>query len=648
MANTTLNTVIKLRYDSYKNWQANSTVVLQAGEAGICTIPADTGTGLNEPATLMKIGNGTSTWAELPWISGLAADVVPSLKGSNPTLPVESVTGLDDYLASHGAIDTDTQYQIVKEGDMGIKLQSKAKGAPTWTDVVTVTLTPPTYTLEEGSTNGTVAFNGEDVAVHGLGSAAYTESSAYDAAGAASAVQTALIGTAGDVSSANTINAAKKFATESIDTAIGTLNLNAVTAGTGQVIGQIQQTDGAVTAQLKTLTADDIPAIPTSKVTNLDTTLAGKQDTLVFNTAYNADTNKAATMTDVQNAVAGLSGAMHYVGESTTDPSTGTATVEGHEDWVAGDVVTYNAKEYVYDGENWRELGDESSYAIKGSIVDADIAPNANIAQSKIANLVTDLAAKATPADITSAIEALDVASQAVATGNKITAIEQVDGKISITTGAIVNDDIPELPQTKITGLTTALAGKQDALTMDGTYNAESNKVATQSTVTNAIGALDFDDTAVAHQFITEVNETNGVISVQRAALSSDDIPELTASKITDLDTTISGAIDEAITTDGAIDEAISGAVTEAIAGVAGTVAAVENNFVTSISMANGVLTGTVAQPTIANINGLQTALDAKANTSSLGYFATGTDATHLTLDSGNYLILNGGGAAGF
>ena len=648
MANTTLNTVIKLRYDSYENWQANSTVVLQAGEAGICTIPADTGTGLNEPATLMKIGNGTSTWAELPWISGLAADVVPSLKGSNPTLPVESVTGLDDYLASHGAIDTDTQYQIVKEGDMGIKLQSKAKGAPTWTDVVTVTLTPPTYTLEEGSTNGTVAFNGEDVAVHGLGSAAYTESSAYDAAGAASAVQTALIGTAGDVSSANTINAAKKFATESIDTAIGTLNLNAVTAGTGQVIGQIQQTDGAVTAQLKTLAADDIPAIPTSKVTNLDTTLAGKQDTLVFNTAYNADTNKAATMTDVQNAVAGLSGAMHYVGESTTDPSTGTATVEGHEDWVAGDVVTYNAKEYVYDGENWRELGDESSYAIKGSIVDADIAPNANIAQSKIANLVTDLAAKATPADITNAIQALDVASQAVTTGNKITAIEQVDGKIAITTGAITSEDIPELAQSKITGLTAALAGKQDVLTMDGTYNAESNKVATQSTVTNAIGALDFDDTAVAHQFITEVNENNGVISVQRAALTSEDIPNLTASKITDLDTTISGAIDEAITTDGAIDEAISGAVTEAIAGVAGTVAAVENNFVTSISMANGVLTGTVAQPTIANINGLQTALDAKANTSSLGYFATGTDATHLTLDSGNYLILNGGGAAGF
>lgn len=660
MANKTLNTVIKLRYDSYENWQANSTVVLQAGEAGICTIPADTGTGLNEPATLMKIGNGTSTWAELPWISSLAADVVPSLKGSNPTLPVESVTGLDQYLADHGAIDTDTQYQIVKEGDMGIKLQYKAKGAGAWTDgpIVTLTATSEITTAiqaldaaavtagqgeiisEVSETDGVVSIKKRSLVANDIPSLTTAKISDF-----ATAVDGRIDTKVGDIGESADV---AEFVTGSIDTAIGTLNLNAVTAGTGQVISQVQQTDGAVTAQVKTLTADDIPAIPQSKVTDLVTTLAGKQDTIVFNTTYNASTNKAATMQDITTAVAGLSGAMHYVGESTTDPSTGTATVEGHEDWVAGDVVTYNAKEYVYDGENWRELGDEASYAIKGSITNSDIAAGAAIDQSKIANLTADLAAKATPADITNAIQALDVASQAVTTGNKITAIEEVDGKIAITTGAITADDIPELAQSKITGLTAALAGKQDTLTMDGTYNAESNKVATQSTVTNAIGALDFDDTAVAHQFITEVNENNGIISVQRAALTAEDIPNLTASKITDLDTTISGAIDEAITTDGAINEAISGAVTEAIAGVAGNVTAVENNFVTSISMANGVLTGTVAQPTIANINGLQTALDAKANTSSLGYFATGTNATKLTLDSGDYLILNGGGAAGF
>lgn len=37
----------------------------------------------------------------------------------------------------------------------------------------------PTYTLATGTANGTVKFNGTDVSVKGLGSAAYTESSAY-------------------------------------------------------------------------------------------------------------------------------------------------------------------------------------------------------------------------------------------------------------------------------------------------------------------------------------------------------------------------------------------------------------------------------------------------------------------------------------
>lgn len=47
-------------------------------------------------------------------------------------------------------------------------------------------------TVAEGATNGTVAVNGSDVAVHGLGSAAYTASTAYDAAGTAAAAVAAL------------------------------------------------------------------------------------------------------------------------------------------------------------------------------------------------------------------------------------------------------------------------------------------------------------------------------------------------------------------------------------------------------------------------------------------------------------------------
>ena len=50
----------------------------------------------------------------------------------------------------------------------------------------------PVYSVTEGATNGTVAVNGTDVNVHGLGSAAYTESTAYETAGAAAAAVAAL------------------------------------------------------------------------------------------------------------------------------------------------------------------------------------------------------------------------------------------------------------------------------------------------------------------------------------------------------------------------------------------------------------------------------------------------------------------------
>ena len=58
---------------------------------------------------------------------------------------------------------------------------------------IAVTRVPlPVTSVTEGSANGTIAVNGADVDVHGLGSAAYTESSAYETAGAAAAAVAAL------------------------------------------------------------------------------------------------------------------------------------------------------------------------------------------------------------------------------------------------------------------------------------------------------------------------------------------------------------------------------------------------------------------------------------------------------------------------
>ena len=334
------------------------------------------------------------------------------------------------------------------------------------------------------------------------------------------------IGTAEDTSALDTVKGAKKYADEKATAAetnakgyadglIGALDVADAAVAT-QLVSAVSEADGKITVTRRALVAEDIPEIAQSKVTGLTDALAGKQDSLVFNTAYDASSNKVATMTDVTNAVADLSGAMHYEGDSTTDPATEGPTVADHDgEWAKGDVVTYNAKEFVYDGSAWRELGDEASFAVKGSIKDADIASDAAIAQSKIAGLETALAGKATTSDITDAIGALDVADKAVP-GQVVSAVVETDGKIAVSRRALVADDIPAIGTDKVTGLDAALAGKANSGDLDAleALVGETN-VGTQ--ITNAIAALDNSDAAVENQFVTAVVETDGVVTVSRA-----------------------------------------------------------------------------------------------------------------------------------
>ena len=64
------------------------------------------------------------------------------------------------------------------------------------------------------------------------------------------------------------------------------------------------------------------------------------------------------TGAQVQAAIAGLSGAMHFAGKVDALP-------EGVAGYKSGDVIIVGNKEYVCDGEKWVELGDEGIYALK-------------------------------------------------------------------------------------------------------------------------------------------------------------------------------------------------------------------------------------------------------------------------------------------
>ena len=252
MANTTFNTRISLKYDTYEQWTTKNPVLL-VGEAAVVVVPASTGAVVKEPAILFKVGDGTSKFSALPFVAGLAADVYDWAKAKDkPTYSASEITGLSDYIS--GEIqDTDTQYKLEVDAENNRKfhLYSKAKGTETWSLASTITIPDETvHTLVEGTENGTVKFDGTDVKVHGLGTAAYKDEGAFDAAGAA---QTALEDAKTYADGKDTaIAEAKKAGTDAqadvdaLETLVGTLP-DTVTAET--VVGYVDEKIAAIPSQ---------------------------------------------------------------------------------------------------------------------------------------------------------------------------------------------------------------------------------------------------------------------------------------------------------------------------------------------------------------------------------------------------------------
>lgn len=541
MANTTFNTRIQNKVDSYENWKLVETSFIPLkGEICIATVSTQEGGVQSPPQTLIKIGDGKTTFQNLKWLSATAADVKDSLKGSNPTLPATSITGLNDYIS--GQIqDTNTLYRLVASGDMGIQLQSKEKGEEdtAFKNVGSpIVLTAPTYNLIPGDTNGTVKFGvaGEEaeVAVTGLKSGAYVD--------------------------------------------IASLALAEVSCGAKEVIGTIKQENGIVTATKKTLTEADIPNIPTSKVTNLDTTLAGKQDTLVFNTPYNASSNKAATMTDVTNA---KSEANSYTDGQVDSAKTeligsgsgSSTTIKGVYDEAktytdqqvaaqigsaykaAGSVEfaslpelaaneegkVYNVTDAFTTNENFIEgagskypagtnvvcvdSDDAGTYKwdVLSGVVDLSLYDTATVAQGKI-NAAKQAAIEAAATDATQKANTAEQNAKSYADGLKTT----IDASIALKADKTTVDDLTDRVETVESTLAdkadsstvTALEGKVTAA--EGEIDTLQGQIATKAdqsdvdTVNTRIDNLDNNDAEVDGQFVVSAVQTDGAVVVAR------------------------------------------------------------------------------------------------------------------------------------
>ena len=151
----------------------------------------------------------------------------------------------------------------------------------TYNGSTAVSINIPIDTLSTGTTNGTVKFNGTDVAVRGLGTAAYTNSTAYDAAGTAQ----------------NLING---------------LDVATISSTTNQTITGLTQTNGKVSATFGNI------SISQNQVSGLSTAISG---------INNSITNLSSTIGTLSNTVSSLSGAVGTLSGTVSSLSSNVSTL---------------------------------------------------------------------------------------------------------------------------------------------------------------------------------------------------------------------------------------------------------------------------------------------------------------------------------
>ena len=585
-----LNTRIALKYDSYENWTQYNPILLK-GEIAIAELPVSenkAGVGepnaegstpaiQNAPNILIKVGDGTNHYNDLKFVSALAADVYSWAKAATkPTYSAGEITGLDEHI-SQTIKDTNTQYRIVAVADAAYsyKLQKKDIDDADYSDVAGSVINLVDVDARLDVLEAAIAQGGsvDEKITNAIGALDYSGKAA-DAAkfvtnvtetdgiievttgsievadvpelpqSKVTGLETALAGKQDNVPFENNPSESDKVATvKSITDRIGALDSVAAAdaASATKVVAEVTQADGIVTVQ-KVAVADILPDVADTEngfvvaVSQTDGAISvthkSATDVLGFAGQYDKTSNPIATKNYVTEAVADLNGAMHFIGVSTTDPSTGTATVEGVTSFKAGDVVLFGYDEFVYDGSKWVKLGNESIYATKKDVDDEFAEVRQELADEKLAlqgEIDSDIATARTAItkEIGDKIATLDYEGKGNQ-GKFVTDVTETDGIISVTAANLVASDIPVIAQSQVDGLETALQGKQNVVPFEYTPS-ESDKVATVKSVTERIGAL---DSSIAETGTTDNPEVVSGFSIADGVIDSSSVKKVTLHKV--------------------------------------------------------------------------------------------------------------------
>ena len=520
-----LNTRIALKYDSYANWQEHNPILLK-GEIAIAELPVNgnkPGVGepnaagstpaiQNAPNILIKVGDGTNHYNDLKFVSALAADVYSWAKAATkPTYSAGEITGLKDYIGQT-IKDTNTQYRIVAvDGSAySYKLQKKDIGDADYTDVAgsVISLTDVDTRLD---------------------------------------VLEAAIGENGAVAT-------------KIAKAIDALDYTGKAADAAKFVTNVTETNGIIEVTTGSIEVADVPELPQSKVTGLETALAGKQNVVPFENDPSND-DKVATVKSITTRIGALD---HINAADATSAEKIVAEVTQADGIVTvKKVAVANILPDVADTENGFVVAvnqtDGKIAVTHKAVTDVlSFAGNYNGTENPIAtrDYVTSAVSDLNGAMHFIGISTTDPLSESGPTVADVTSFKAgdvvlfgydeyvYDGTKWVTLG---NESIyakDSEVNTKIAAVRQELADAKTELQgeIDGDIAAAHTAITKE--ISDKIGTLDYTGKGNQGKFVTDVTETNGIISVTATNLVASDIPVIEQSQVNGLGTALNNKQD--------------------------------------------------------------------------------------------------------
>lgn len=498
MATQKITTRIKNKIDSLESWVASNPILLN-GEIAIIKVATgstfvNSVTGQTETVyeLLMKIGNGTAPFDQLPWLSSKASDVFDWGKLEDPEdIPITILVGSTETNSTLGAWLKSINDKASTNASNISSVSAKVDVAKVSTAISTAINALDSTVSGSGNfvkavtqTNGVVTVTKGNIAASDIPELAASKIVVTPASTGVEKVTlddkiTAIDAAIADLEGRQVGHTDAQI-NSLITTKINALDVDEPSAsGTStSFIATAKQTDGKIV-----VTKKNLPTASTSVAGIAKLGVTGGAAT--FDAVNALSTTVGNHTTDIAALKSAVTGGVHFIGISTTevkDGGTETPTIDGAAKTpTKGDVVIYNTKEYIWTGSLWKELGD----------------------QGRLATLETK-------------VNNLDYTDPNYAAGKVVTKVTQTDGKITVSHEKLSSADVDHDDTTVDAALDdhnsriVAAEGKLDGVT----------KVTTS--ITNAINALDVSEptaSGTSTSFIATAKQTNGKIVVTKKNL---------------------------------------------------------------------------------------------------------------------------------